>query len=136
MESLKYYGSREIKDVSPVSESGLVTLSFTDGTSVEISAKLVSEVVTDKVSDETTLRDKKCFPVVAKILEVYLTYNVNIEDIDYISQRVIMSLNESLKQADQKIWGKSREEKTMNDIQKVLLDNKKGDIISPYQADK
>jgi len=131
MEAIKqYYGDREILSISDAREDGLYEVRFTDGSSVELSKGTISECVTDKPLDATSLRDKRCFPVVAAILKLFLTENVHISEIDFITQRVIMSINESCKVGNEKLWGANEREQTMAHVQRVLMDGK---IVSPIQ---
>lgn len=134
----KYYGKKEIKDIVDTSTTSkkLKTLVFTDDSQIQLTDKMVSVAVTDVEKDLTTLRDLRCFPVVVEILTVLRDWNVNINEIDFITQRVIMSINKSYEKAQDILWGKSQMEQTMEDVNEVLLkevpENKPEGIPSPY----
>ena len=131
MEAKKqYYGDREIVKVGDVKENGLYEVKFSDGKSADLSKGTISACVTDAPVDATSLRDKRCFPIVSEILKLFLTENVHISEIDFICQRVIMSINESCKVGNEKLWGASERDQTMAHVQKVLID---GEIVSPIQ---
>jgi hypothetical protein len=126
----KYYGDREVESVSDIKENGFVDVKFIDGTSIELKPKMVESVLTDESIDLTKLREKRCFPVVVKILELFLDFNVKIDEIDFITQRVILSINESCKNGNDKLWGSQESDRTMNDVHQVLI---KGEIETPYK---
>lgn len=132
----KYYGQKEVEKIGDVKESGLVDVTFKDGSVEELPQHNIPEIITDEPLDATALRDKRCFPVVAEILKVLLNANVHIDEIDFIAQRVIMSINESLKKGSEILWGASEDEKTMSHVQKVLMNTKVDGTPSPYQEVK
>lgn len=132
MEEKRYYGDREIINIKNDTETESSLLTFSDGSSLEISSKMVEHTITDKPIDATSFRDKRTFPIVAKMLEVLLDYNVNISDVDFITQRVILSLNDSIKKAEEILWRKKYGETTMVDVNRILMPIS-GDMPSPYQ---
>lgn len=117
----KYYGEKEIESSreDPCNPDRLI-LSFKGGSGIELSKLLANEVITNEPLDATKLRDKRCFPVVAQILNVLLNYDIHMSEIDFIYQRVIMSVNESIAKADGIIWGKDRNYRSMSDVDRVL----------------
>jgi len=131
MEAKKqYYGDREIESISNEIEGGLYEVVFKDKTKVELSKGTISACVTDVPLDATSLRDKRCFPIVSEILKLFLEENVHIKEIDFICDRVIMSINESCKLGNAKLWGASEQDQTMAHVQRVLMS---GDVLSPIQ---
>ncbi len=133
MNKKQYYGDREIDSIGDKKEDGLFTVTFTDKSVAELSQRSIAEVVTDSPIDATALRDKRCFPIVAEILKLFLDENVHIYDVDFICQRVIMSINESCKVGNAKLWGASEMEQTMSQIHKVLMTcSKEEGIPSPF----
>lgn len=132
-----YYGDQEIVSVSAVKENGLFDVTLKNGTVKELSTRIISETVGEKPIDATTLREKRCFPVVADVLKLLLEVNAEVGDIDFITQRVIMSINESLKKSNEMLWGKPTGDQTMSDVHQVLMrtQGKSAPAIeSPYQA--
>lgn len=129
----KYYGDKEVESVSDVKENGFVDVKFIDGTSIELMPKMIIGALTESPVDLTKLREARCFPVVVDILKLFLDYNVKIDEIDFISQRVILSINESCKNGNDKLWGQSELDRTMNDVHQVLM---KGEIETPYKEEK
>jgi|TARA_Y100000296_G_scaffold70264_1_gene84793 hypothetical protein len=98
--------------------------------------------------DLTEARRKRCEPIVAKIIKDILDKDLLYNDVAYLEQRVLelleffykglaiehfnqifetlhMSLEHSLQEAHQRLWGKDREEITVKDIEAAL----KKDVI-------
>ena len=126
----KFYGQKEIKDIIVDGDKKSVVI-FTDDSQIVLPNKMIGVAVTDEATDLTKLRDLRCFPVVAEILKVLLNHNVHIAEIDFISQRVIMSINESCKLGNEELWGASEREQTMIQIQRVLMPKENG-VPSPF----
>lgn len=129
---MQYYGDKEIVSIGDENKDGLRLVTFKDGSFVELSNITISNAVTDKPLDATSLREKRCFPVVAEILKVLLNANVHVAEVDFIMSRVIMSINESCKVGNEKLWGASQEEQTMVQIQRVLMKEKEQGVPSPF----
>ena len=129
---MQYYGDKEIVSIGDKSVDGLHLVKFKDDTTTELSDLTISNAVTDKPIDATSLREKRCFPVVAEILKILLNANVHISEIDFITQRVIMSINESCRIGNEKLWGVSEQEQTMIQIQRVLIPEKEQGVPSPF----
>lgn len=133
MDKKQFYGDREIDSIGDKKENGLFTVTFKDKSVAELSAGSITNVITDEPIDATTLRDKRCFPIVTEILKLFLDENVYIYDVDFITQRVIMSINESCKVGNAKLWGASEVEQTMSQVHKVLMTCSKDEgIPSPF----
>jgi hypothetical protein len=129
----QYYGDKEIESIGDANAEGLHLVTFTDKTTEELSKMILSEAVSDKSVDLTELRNKRCFPVVAKILEVLRDANVRISEIDFITQRVIMSIDESREVGNTKVWGGIRaDQQTMRQLERVLVTKEEGGIPSPF----
>lgn len=115
----KFYGEKEIVDTKETTD-GKQILVLEGGAEEVLVKKMVAASVTEEKSSPSDLRDKRCFPIVAEILKVMLEWDVKIGEIDFICQRVIMSINESLKKADEVLWKKERNGQTMSDVDRVL----------------
>ena len=129
---MQYYGDKEIVSIGDQDKDGIHLITFKDGSKTELSKITIANAVTDKPIDATALRDKRCFPIVAEILKVLLNANVHVAEIEFITQRVIMSINESCKVGNEKLWGCPSEEQTMIQIQRVLMVEKESGIPSPF----
>jgi hypothetical protein len=117
----KFYGQKEIKDINVIDDKKSVVL-FTDDSQIVLPNKMIGVAVTDEAADLTKLRDLRCFPVVAEVLEVLHSWDIKIDEVDFVDARVIISINESLKRAEKVLWGKGDEEKTMSDVNKILIE--------------
>jgi len=128
----KFYGEKEIKEIKDCTDEKKQELVFTDESSLVLPKAMVALATTDEAIDATALRNKRCFPVAKAVLELYLDWDIHISEIDFISQRVIMSINESLIRADEVLWKKKRQDQTMSDVNNVIQSAPAGEIPSPY----
>ena len=129
----QFYGSKKIKDILDGPAEYLKELVFEDNSTELVHTEVLVAGVTDKPVDATVERHNRCLPIVKAILEVWLKYNIHIDEIDFINQRVVLSINENLKQANAELWGKDQTQQTMMDVHKVLLESQnKGNVVSPY----
>lgn len=90
----------------------------------EFAASMLNRIVTDEPLDASSLRDKRCFMVAAKILQVLFEENIYLDEVDYVLRRVIWSMQENEKLADEKIWGFPTGKRTMALLNKILVDSK------------
>lgn len=129
----KYYGPDEVVDIKET-EDGYKKLVLKNGSTQELSDKGILEVLTDEpLTDLDELRNKRCFHVVKTILGVLLQENVHIDDLDFINRRVILSINESCKLGNTKLWGVTDIEQTFAIVHRVLTkDLGEGEITSSY----
>ena len=119
----KFYGPNEIMGICEVDNS-ISEVILASGQKVLLSNKMMVETVKNIATDLTQLRDDRCFPVVSNILKVLLEWNVKIDEIAFIVERCIMSINETDKKANEKVWNVTHEEKTMQHVQNVLVPKK------------
>ncbi len=132
----KYYGDKEIVDIKdhPVHPDTHQILTFKDGTEKTLSKKMIGAAVTDEAVDLNKLRDLRCFPVVGDILKVFLDWDIHMSEIDFTNLRVTMSINESLKKANEVLWGVDSVNQSMLDVHDVLLKDSK-EVLSPIQRE-
>lgn len=130
--SKRYYGNKEVTNISDANSDGLFIVTFSDGSTEELSKLIISEAITDKPCDLTELRNKRCFPVVAKVLEVLRDANVRISEIDFITQRVIMSIDESREVGNTKLWGVKADEQTMFNLERILTKKEENGVPTPF----
>jgi len=116
----KYYGQQKIKDFEITGER--VILDLDNDTQVELSGKMAEVAVTEKKLDLTELREARLNPVAKAILKLYLDWDIKISEIEYVSTLAATSLNENIKEATEKLWGVGIEDKTTQDVDKVLKD--------------
>lgn len=133
----KFYGPDKIVDITD-SGDGYKKLKLSTGKFVELSERGVAKSVTDEpLTDLNELRNKRCFYVVEKILAILLEENINIDDVDFVNKRVIMSINESCKLGNTKLWGVRDTEQTFAHVHRVLTkDMEAGAVASPYMPEE
>lgn len=80
--------------------------------------------VSDEPKDATTMREDLMKVMVAELLVVLLERRIKVDDIDYLFLKLNESINLTLKLANDKLWGKTSNEKTLEDVNKILIDKK------------
>ena len=120
-----FYGNREIIGmVDSITETymgnPMKELVLNDKKVVLIPEAMLDEVITEKISDLTTLRMSKSKKTIQKVLAVLAEDNVSVKDVQYVLETVTESLNESIKAAADKMWDKDSKELTTLDIDNKL----------------
>lgn len=126
----QFYGSKKIKDILEGPESYLKEIVFEDGSTELVHQEVLVAGVTDAPVDATVERHNRCLPIVKAILETLLRYNVHIDELDFISQRMVLSINESMKRSNEILWGQTEEQRTMMNVHDILISAEK--IVSPF----
>jgi hypothetical protein len=129
----QWLGDRQIKFIEEAtpSKSGveLVSVVFNDGSREQYSKLMLSQdgVVSPQIQDLTEFRERRVLPVVQEILTVLRDYNVRIDEVDYVMQKAVTSINMNLQEAEASFWGVQRlGQQTLIQVDEVLL-NKSGD---------
>ena len=76
--------------------------------------------VSDEPKDATAMREELMKVMVAEMLAILLERRIKINDIDYLFLKLNESINLTLKMANDKLWGKTSDEKTLSDVEKIL----------------
>lgn len=117
---MSYIGNKEIEKI----EGSVVYYKQGEGVKppfVEtFSEDVLKDIITEEPLDATGLRDKKCFPIVGKILDLLLKENVYISEVEYILQRLKQSINVNMDAADEKNWGVPTHLVTMKQLDDLL----------------
>jgi len=100
-------------------ERDTVTIYYEDGSTEVMDKKLFDLSKTDHPTDPTALRDRQMQPVARDILLVLFDWNVKVLDYDFVDSLVRTSLNEHMRAAEEKLWGKERTSIRMKDVNKV-----------------
>ena len=98
-----------------------------DGEAVSISSEIFAKEILDvvktkKSEDFNYVRDARCGPIVKQILEILLEKNVVVGEVNYICQKVLMSMGQNEQRAIDKLLGKESDKVTFYEIHKVLLE--------------
>jgi len=75
-----------------------------DGRVRIITEKQIETSVTDEVSDWTSLRERRMFPLAEKVLAMMLEYNMAVGDMEHLFLTVGRSVDESFNQAASILW--------------------------------
>lgn len=124
----QFLGERQVKAVAPEGEtrtgSQLLRVHFTNGTSEVWSERMLDTkgVLTPTISDASSLRNARMYPVVAGVMGVMLDYNLKAGEVQFLTQLIIGSFNENLNAGDRHLWNASNlEDRTMQEIDSVLM---------------
>lgn len=134
----KYYGAYEISDITPVEGTERSTVLFTTGFRLEMPNKMIAACVKDAAVDATALRDLRVFAVAAEVLKVLFEWDLLINELEPLCQRVIMSVKEADNKGDDIMWGMDYNMRSFHDLEKVLKKGNEakaadGSVVSPMQ---
>ena len=128
----KYIANNKIELVEEIEEK-----TYLDGKKVKIvfenespdeilPLEVLEGVVTDEVSDATTLREKRVDPVVTKLLTILVESELGRDDLQYaIGPKLVESVNSAYDRADKTLWGKEHYDISLMDAEKILRKNRK-----------
>lgn len=83
----------------------------------------VYNAATKDPSDANQLRETFVVPIVEKMLAIIADAEPLLEDVEYILQKISMSLNYNLETAGKILWGKDLYDRTVGDLYKVFTKN-------------
>lgn len=118
---LKYIGQRIVKSLSPYGEDAYF-VTYEDGHEEILAKVMFDAIVSDSECDATALRDKRVETVTKVMLELFKRYNVEISEMDKISQVIALSVNDSFIRANNILWG--TKDRTFLDIDRILKSKK------------
>lgn len=117
-----YYGEKKVMSVTTATnDPNRSEILFTDGSSVNIPTKLLDVSVTKNAGDLTKLWDKQTEAVSKEILKILLDYDLQLEQLDYLMNKLKNSIEMNLQDAGDILWGKKLSERRISDVNKVLL---------------
>jgi len=126
MEKL-FIGPKEIKEVSPIyseeynnAQIELVDVTYVDGTKEKMTKAMYDISTTDKVSDWTKLLQQRGLVIIKEILALLLRWGVKVEEVNFFTNSVIQSINQSIQTAESKLWTKDVHTINLMDVDKVL----------------
>src|SRR3990167_4539167 len=117
--SRRYYGDKKIETAEENGER--VTLVFSDGTSLDIAKKLFEVSVSRESLDPTQLWDKQLAPIAKETLELWLSWDIQLEQIEYLHTLLKSSTQYNLRRAETKLFGKESRDLRFSDIDKILV---------------
>jgi hypothetical protein len=127
MENLigQYVGKKKIKSTEVLKRKTFLgkevtLLTYEDDTKEEHPSEQLWLLVTAQPCEPTDLREKTIVPVVEKILAILLEAEIKIIDIEYLTQKIIMSVRDHIDRANKKLWGREYYDQTLSDVHQVL----------------
>lgn len=120
----QYFGPLKVRDILEPDENNLAIVLFEDGSSQLVNKEYFDAVSSDKPLDMTGFVNEKMNFLVPKILKVLLDYNIELDDIQYMVNKMHNSINMSLENAEATLWGKPISRRTMRDVDEVLMSKK------------
>ena len=118
-----FYGKNEILGVSEV-ERDRVKLTFAEEKPIELPKKMLEVVQTNKPIEEGELRDKRLIPIAHQILLTFLEWDIKVEEVNPLLDRVVISVNAFTDEAEVIKMGNEKSERTLFQIDKILRDGK------------
>ena len=116
--SRRYFGDKKIETVQE--DGDFVILTFNDE-SLRIPKKLFEVSVSKDVINATELYDRQLAPVVKETLELWLSWDVKLEQLDYVINMIKTSVEHNLVKANDKLWNKKLADRRLSDLNGVLL---------------
>lgn len=117
-----YYGEKKVISVTAsTADTNRSEILFTDGSSINIPTKLLDISVTKNSGDLTKLWDKQTEAVTKEILKILLDYDLQLEQLDYLMNKLKNSIEMNIQDAGDILWGKKLSERRISDVNKVLL---------------
>lgn len=117
--SKRYYGDKKIETAQEEGERVIIT--FSDNTTLNIPKKLFEVSVSKEPLNPTQLWDKQLEPVAKETLELWLSWDIRLDQLDYLVLHYLKSSIESNHdKAGAKLWGKNKDERRLSDIDKIL----------------
>jgi hypothetical protein len=120
MSKNKFYGDLEIKNVEEQDKRFILHF-VEDKSSISLTQKMYEVSLTDEVSNASTLQRTQLQNVAKDLLAVLLLWDVKIEEVNQLIDLTIYSLNQTQKQAVDKLYGIPAEERRMSHIDSVLI---------------
>jgi hypothetical protein len=113
----KFIGQKKIASTKDV--EGKVEITYQDGTK-EILKKELYEAMAGSPIDPSSLQEKRVEPIVKAALELLLDWDIRLEDFDYILSKLRLSVEDNMRQANEKLWGNKIHDRKISDVDKVL----------------
>lgn len=116
----KYIGDKKVVGITKLEVPNRVEVIFEDGSKETFSSLLVEQIQTDEPQDLTSLRDIRALPVVKALVTTLLEWDVKVSEMDFIFSMTVNNLNQKLEAADEKLWKKQLNNRTLYDVNEVL----------------
>lgn len=114
-----YIGEKKVKD-SKV-EDGKVNVVFEDDSQATFTPKMFEASLSQEPLDATKLQERRIVAVQVSIMNVFLEWDMKLADISKLLQWSTNYLMDKHERADEKLWGNTFQERTIGDLEGVLL---------------
>lgn len=109
MSTKQYVGQKEVLTVAIAEATSplgapLVEVTYADGSRETMPERTLKRVATAEPKDLTALRDLRVLPVVGEILVLMREADLHHADVNYVIDRLVMSVNENFAQAENALW--------------------------------
>ena len=119
----KYFGPDKIKDVREHEMNGsqMVEVLFDYGGKMNLQRDVLIACATDKVNDDlTALRENKVYVITKEILKIFLMYNLNLNEYDYLDATLRNSIDYQITLASEHLWGNPKKERDFLQLDAIL----------------
>lgn len=105
----KYIGSEEIESIvesetQTPAGGKMIDVVFKGGTSRSYPEKVMPYIITDEISDDTSLQEKRLTPIVRECIETVLEYDMDFGDIETFTKQLFSNLNFHYDRAESFMW--------------------------------
>lgn len=121
--SKRFYGDKKIEAVE---EQGDFVVLMLDKEAVRLPKKLYEASASKDPLNPTELWDRQCTPIAKETLELWLGWDIKLEQLDYLINMLKTSIEHTLLQANNRLWGKKTTERRLSDVDSVLKKNGEG----------
>ena len=120
----QYYGENSIEEIHE--DGDHVNLKLNNGKTIRLKKKMANAAVTDSAITLTELRERRITPVIKEILGIMLDWDISpyepMNEVDFLANNIVVSIDQNGRVADEMAWGKSRSELTLSDIDQKIKD--------------
>ena len=111
----KYIGPNEIvsieqADFKTPGGKDILKVTFKSGRHHIYSKETLERIVTDALSDETTVMEKKLMPVVQEVMNILAEHDINVGEIEMLFKQLGMNIDKAFNQATSYMWFKEPKE--------------------------
>lgn len=125
----KFYGDKKIKSAREIEEKTYlgnkkIVLELEDKTHVTLPLKIAQQATSIVKKDKTELVKARMKPVIEQIQVLLAEAELTVDEINYMMPFVTETVNVNIDKANEKLWGKTKGEKTLLDVDRILLPKK------------
>ena len=120
-----YYGEKKFTSVVDLGDGNVKVIFKDKSAPLTLNKEIFESAKSDKAIDLTELQRKRIIPVIQILLMALFKYDVKVSEVGAILDEVSNSLNFNLEEAENKLWGVTKQAKLMSDVDKVLRENDK-----------